>query len=166
MSSCKTQSSNIKKRSVSDSVCLKHRHSSTAHHPSPPGVSGHFIPEGFGLSGGWEWDSEMTGMAVSPGGILLLSSNGPFRLLLAYLERCSGDRKGTSEFSLPPFQGWPRNEATCTKWWRVLSQDKRSCVLICPTLEGFSSKIWLGSGILWKCHVISPKNNQLQFAQV
>lgn len=71
-------------------------------------------------------------MAFPPGGILLVSSNGPFRLLLAYLERCSGVRKGTTELSLPSSpRRWPRNEATCTKL-----QDKHSSVLVYLTIKG------------------------------
>lgn len=78
----------------------------------------------------------MTEMTVPSGGTLLAPSNGPFRLLLAYLERCSGVRKG-SELSLEDGLGMkPLVQSD-----GVLLQNKCSCTWVYPTLEGFPSQI-------------------------
>lgn len=117
---------------------------------------------------GWQWNMRvglMTKVTIPSGGILLVSSNGSFRLLLASLERCSGDRKRTSDLPLLP-SPWPWlwDEAMWIKWWRVLLPEK---MLLCFGLSYSRENILYlnlevesygnGMGFL-------HKDSQLQFA--
>lgn len=139
---------------MSDSVCPKHQALTHCSPPIPSWAQGSFHTGGIWVNSGvWEWDSEMQRWLSLQEEFCWFHPMVPSDSSWLTWKGAQESGKGLQSFPChhplegglgmkPLVQSYRTN--TPVFWFILL-------------LKGFSSKIWFGSGILWKCHGISPQ---------